>query len=51
MWCVDNVVLLGALCDDLKLALEKFLDECEEAEMRILTSKSKTMVPSQKMVR
>lgn len=29
MWCVDNVVLLGASGDDLKLALEQFLDECE----------------------
>lgn len=38
MWCVDNVVLLGASGDDLKLALEQFLDECERGGVQVSES-------------
>ena len=46
----DDVVLLASSGRDLQLSLERFAAECQAAEMRIRTSKSETMVLSQKRV-
>ena len=40
----DDVVLLASSIHDLQLSVERFAAECEAAEVRISTSKSKTMV-------
>ena len=47
----DDVVLLAPFVEDLRLSLERFTAECEVAGMRVSTSKSKTMVLSQKRVK
>ena len=47
---VDDAVLLALSACDLQLSLDQFVVECEAAEMRINTSKSKAMVLSQKKV-
>nr|XP_054589619.1 uncharacterized protein LOC129153661 [Nothobranchius furzeri] len=44
----DDVVLLASSVRDLPLLLERFAAECEAAGMRISSSKSETMVLSQK---
>ena len=46
----DDVVLLASSGRDLQLSLEWFAAKCEAAGMRISTSKSETMVLSQKRV-
>lgn len=44
------MVVLPSSSSDLQLALQQFVAECEVAEMRINTSKSKIMVLKQKRV-
>uniref|UniRef100_A0A3B3QX38 Reverse transcriptase domain-containing protein n=1 Tax=Paramormyrops kingsleyae TaxID=1676925 RepID=A0A3B3QX38_9TELE len=46
----DDVALLASSDRDLRLSLEQFAAECEEAGMKISTSKSETMVLSWKRV-
>ena len=46
----DDVVLLPSSSRDLQLLLERLVAECEAAGMRISTSKSETMVVSQKRI-
>ncbi|XP_077441792.1 uncharacterized protein LOC144063805 [Vanacampus margaritifer] len=46
----NDVVLLASSSRDLQLSLELFAAECEAVEMKISTSKSQTMVLSQKSV-
>ena len=46
----DDVVVLAPSHQDLKHALGRFAAECEAAGMRISTSKSETMILSQKRV-
>ena len=46
----DDVVLLASSDRDLQLSLNQFAAECDSAGMRISTSKSESMVLSQKRV-
>lgn len=46
----DDVLLLASLNDDLIVALERFVADCEAAGMKINTSNYKAMLLSKKMV-
>lgn len=46
----DDDVLLASLITDLQLSLEQYTGQCEEAEMKISTSKPDSIILSQKRV-